>query len=154
MIETMTEIMIGNVDVDEIGIGIERGTETGIGTGTGIGTETVTTCEMKRIMVVIGSEIGSGKVGSGRGETGTVAGGGVTQEAEVGVGIGRIVRVGSTGRDMHAAAPVPEDGMELRKMALGKSLRRRKRERRRKRMEQTTQTLRLLKLIGCVHPLG
>ena len=152
MIETMTEIMIGNVDVDEIGIGIERGTETGIGTGTGIGTETVTTCEMKRIMVVIGSEIGSGKVG--RGETGTVAGGGVTQEAEVGVGIGRIVRVGSTGRDMHAAAPVPEDGMELRKMALGKSLRRRKRERRRKRMEQTTQTLRLLKLIGCVHPLG
>lgn len=79
---------------------------------------------MKRNMVVIGSEKGSGKVGSGRGETGTVAGGGVTQGAEVGVGIARIMKVGSIGRDMHAAAPVPEDGMDLR--IFGKSQRRRK----------------------------
>ena len=35
MIETMTEIMIGNVDVGEKEIGIETGTETGTGTVTG-----------------------------------------------------------------------------------------------------------------------
>ena len=105
-------------------------------------------------MVVIGSEKGSGKVGNERGETGIAVGGGVTRGAEVGVGIGRIVRVGSTGRDMHAAASVPEDGMELRTMALGMSLRRRKRERKRKMTGQTTQTLRLLKLTGFGHPLG
>jgi hypothetical protein len=138
--------MIGIVDVGEKEIGIERGTETGIGI------ETVTAWEMKRNMVVIGSEKGSGKVGSGRGETGTVAGGGVTQGAEVGVGIARIMKVGSIGRDMHAAAPVPEDGMDLR--ILGKSQRRRKWERRRRMTGQTTQTLRLLQLTSFGHPLG
>lgn len=100
-------------------------------------------------MVVIGREKGSGKVGSGRGETGTVAGGGVTQGAEVGVGIARIMKMGSIGRDMHAAAPVPEDGMDLRK-----SQRRRKKERRRRMTGQTTQTLRLLQLTSFGHPLG
>jgi hypothetical protein len=107
---------------------------------------------MKRNMVVIGSEKGSGKVGNGRGGTGTVAGGGVTQGAEVGVGIARIMKVGSIGRDMHAAAPVPEDEMDPR--ILGKSQRRRKRERRRRMTGQTTLTLRLLQLTSFGHPLG
>ena len=51
-------------------------------------------------MVVIGSE---------RGNTGIIADGEVTQGTKVGVGIARIVRVGSIGRDMHTAALVPED---------------------------------------------
>ncbi|GMY18060.1 hypothetical protein FCV25MIE_13299 [Fagus crenata] len=45
-------------------------------------------------MVVMVSEKGSRKVGNGRGETGTVAGGGITQGAKVGVGIEGIVRAG------------------------------------------------------------
>ena len=54
----------------------------------------------KKNMVVIGSE---------RGNTGIIADGEVTQGTKVGVGIARIVRVGSIGRDMHTAALVPED---------------------------------------------
>uniref|UniRef100_A0A7N2L4P1 Uncharacterized protein n=1 Tax=Quercus lobata TaxID=97700 RepID=A0A7N2L4P1_QUELO len=87
--ETMIENMIcydWNVDVEEK----ERGTRTDI----------VSTWEIKRNMVVIGSE---------RGNTGIIADGEVTQGTKVGVGIARIVRVGSIGRDMHTAALVPED---------------------------------------------
>ena len=75
-----------NVDVEKK----ERGTRT----------EIVSTWEIKRNMVVIGSE---------RGNTGIIADGEVTQGTKVGVGIARIVRVGSIGRDMHTAALVPED---------------------------------------------
>ena len=87
--------MIANVGMDEKEIGIEREghTETGIGTGTK--TDIVAAWEMKRIMVMIGSEIGGRR--------------------------GKIVMVGSTGRDICTQQhQSKKTGMELRIMALKK----------------------------------
>lgn len=146
MVETMIGTMIGNVDVG----GTETGTVTEIGIGTGRETEIVIVSEMKRIMVVIGIGNGTGKVEIGRGGTGTVAVG-VLQGAEAGVGIAGIGMVGITARDMPAVASAPEDGMDLRTMALGKSRRKRKKRRRRRMMERTIRIQKLLKPTGSGH---
>lgn len=95
--------------------------------------------------------IGSGMVGSVRGETGIVAGGGAIRGAEVGVGSTRIVMVGITARDMPAAS-VLGGAMGLM-MALVRSQGRRKRRRRRRLMAQTILILRLLKPTGSEHLL-
>ena len=89
--------------------------------------------EMKRIMVVMGSEKGSRKVGNGRGETGTVAGGGITQGAEVGVGIVRAWIPEETCTQQHQSQKTGAEDNGTR-------------DRRKMMMGQTTQTLRLLKL--------
>ena len=90
-------------------------------------------------MVMIGSEIERGKVGSVIGETGTVANEGVV------VGVG-------TARDMLAAALVLE-GMNQMIVVLWKSQRRRRERRKRRMMERTTQIQRLLKPTGSEHLL-
>ena len=120
--------MIENVNVGEKEIGIEReGRRQGQG---------LLPPEMKRIMVMMGSEKGSRKVGNGRGETGTVAGGGITQGAEVGVGIEGIVRAGipeETCTQQHQSQKTGAEDNGTR-------------DRRKMMMGQTTQKLRLLKL--------
>lgn len=88
-------------------------------------------------MVVIGNEKERGKAENGRGEIGTVAGGGVIQGVEVGVGIAR---------DMAAAAV--QKGVEM----VRKSQRRKRKRRKRRMMAPTTQIQRLQKLISSEQP--
>jgi hypothetical protein len=95
---------------------------------------------MKEIMVMTGNEKEKGKAGSVKDEIGTVAGGGVIQGAEVGVGIVK---------DMPTAVVLKGAEMEQ------KSRRRRRRKRRKgKMMVRTTLIRRLLKLISSEQPLG
>lgn len=103
-------------------------------------------------MVVIEIGIGSGMVGSVRGETEIAAEGEAIQGAEVEAGSTRIARVGTIARDMPAAS-VPGGEMGLM-MALVRSQGRRKRRRRRRLMGQTILILRLLKPTGSEHLLG
>ena len=105
-------------------------------------------------MVVRGSEKGTGKVGIERGEIGIVEGVGAIQEVEVGVGIARIVRVGTTARGMPVAALALEDAwMGQMRQALVKSQGRRKERRRRRMMGQTTRIQRLQRQTVSGHPL-
>jgi hypothetical protein len=95
---------------------------------------------MKEIMVMTGNEKEKGKAGSVKDEIGTVAGGGVIQGAEVGVGIVK---------DMPTAVVLKGAEMEQ------KSRRRRRRKRRKgKMMVRTTLIRRLLKLISSEQLLG
>jgi hypothetical protein len=96
---------------------------------------------MKEIMVMTGNEKEKGKAGSVKDEIGTVAGGGVIQGAEVGVGIVK---------DMPTAVVLKGAEMEQ------KSRRRRRRRKRRKgkMMVRTTLIRRLLKLISSEQLLG
>jgi hypothetical protein len=95
---------------------------------------------MKEIMVMTGNEKEKGKAGSVKDEIGTVAGGGVIQGAEVGVGIVK---------DMPTAVVLK--GVEMEQ----KSRRRRRRKRRKgKMMVRTTLIRRLLKLISSEQLLG
>lgn len=144
--------MTGNVEEGVKERGIERGIETGIGIGTGRGTETVTASGKRRTMIMRGIEEGRGKVGIGRGERRI---GHVVQGAEVGVETAGTASAEIIARDMPAAAPVLEGAVERgqRMETREKSLRRRKKERRRRTTERTIRILKLLKLIGYVHPL-
>lgn len=92
-------------------------------------------------MVMIGSEIERGKVGSVIGETGIVVDIGAVQGVVVG-----------TARDMLAAALVLE-GMNQKTVVLRMSQRRRKERRKRRMMARTTLILLLLKPTGSEHPL-
>jgi hypothetical protein len=95
---------------------------------------------MKEIMVMTGNEKEKGKAGSVKDEIGTVAGGGVIQGAEVGVGIVK---------DMPTAVVLKGAEMEQ------KSRRRRRRKRRTgPLMVRTTLIRRLLKLISSEQLLG
>lgn len=72
---------------------------------------------MKRTMAETGIEIGTGKVESEIDETGTVLGGGVIQEAEVEVGIAKIVMGKNDARDI-VEVPAQESMVMGLKMAL------------------------------------
>lgn len=138
----MTGTMIGNEDVGEKEIGTETGIETAIDIA----------LEKKKNMAEIGIEKGIGKVGSGKDEIGTVAGGGAIRGAEVGVGIARIV-MEIIERDMPEAASALGDEMDPRTTDIEKSRRRKRKRRRRRMMELIIQIQKLQKPTGFEHHL-